>query len=80
MCCNARVDDSGDLTDDNDLSYTSIGSVDDGYRIMIRSGDGRLVSIIFEAANKSSNEMKVVGRYQPKFCPNCGRPLTEYDT
>ena len=34
MCLNARVDESGELTDDNDLSYTSVGSVDDGYRIM----------------------------------------------
>lgn len=79
MCLNARVDESGELTDDNDLSYTSVGSVDDGYRIMIRSGDGRPVSIIFEAANNDRNEMKVVGRYQPKFCPNCGRPLIEYE-
>ena len=79
MCFNARVDDSGELTDDNDLSYLSVGSVDEGYRIMIRSGDGKPVSIIFEATNKDRNEMKVVGRYQPKFCPNCGRPLTEYE-
>ena len=80
MCLNARVDESEELTDDNDLSYISVGSVDDGYRIMIWSGGRKPVSIIFEAANKDCNEMKVVGRYYPKFCPNCGRPLTEYET
>lgn len=76
MCLNARVDNSRGLTDDNDLSYVSVGSVDGGYRIMIRSGDGKPVSVIFEATNKDHNEMKVVGRYQPNFCPNCGRQLT----
>lgn len=74
MCNNARVDD--ELTDDNDLSYFSVGLCERGFRIMVSSGNGRPVEIIFEQWVR--NEWRLVGVYCPSHCPNCGRELSEY--
>ena len=74
MCLNARVD--PELTDNNDLSYHGIGDCERNWRLMIRSGGGRPVEIQVEAW--LGNRWVLIGAYQPKFCPNCGRKLTEY--
>ena len=73
MCDSAFVNE--ELTRDNDLSYVSLGNFFLGYRTMIRSGDGKPVEIITEQWNGQAWEE--MGRYRPKFCPNCGRELVE---
>ena len=74
MCFNAHTD--PELTSDNDLSYSTIGECTDLYRLMFRSGDDRPTGILFERWNKDSG-WHMLGFYWPKFCPNCGRRLTE---
>lgn len=59
------------LAHDNDLSYKSIGKVDDEYRLYLRTGNDRPTSLLFEHGNE------LVGFYRPKFCPECGRKLYE---
>lgn len=74
MCMSAA--NSEGLTKDNDLSYFSIGNTLKDYRILIGCGNGRAPRILFE---KETNEgMDLVGIYYPKYCPNCGRKITEY--
>lgn len=62
-------------TPTNILGYVSLGNFFLGYRAMIRSGDGKPVEILIEHWNDQVWEE--VGRYRPKFCPNCGRELVE---
>ena len=77
MCYNARLDD--ELTDDNDGSYISVGKTAKYYRIGIGSGMGKPLRMEFEHWNEKRQENVVVGRYLPKFCPECGRPIVEYE-
>lgn len=74
MCINARV--VPELTDETDLSYHPVGDCDNGFRIMIGSGNRRPMRILFEQWN--GEYWRSVGVYDPKFCPNCGRELSEY--
>lgn len=76
MCFNARLDD--ELTDDNDLSYHSIGTSVEGNRLMIASGDGEPLRILLEEYNEGYG-WYTIGKYYPKFCPNCGREIVEYN-
>lgn len=73
MCDSAFVNE--ELTRYDDLSYVSLGNFFLGYRAIIRSGDGKPVEILIEQWNDQVWEE--VGRYRPKFCPNCGRELVE---
>lgn len=60
-----------------DLSYHYVGESEQQKRIMIRSGNGKPVAIMFEEL--SGNQWHTVGIYEPKFCPMCGRPLKGED-
>lgn len=71
-CLNARIDD--ELTDNNDLSYHGCGSAITDYRCMIKSGGGRPTSIIFE--EHTAERWNTIANYHPKYCPECGRNLT----
>ena len=73
MCDSAFVNE--ELTRHDDLSYVGLGNFFLGYRAMLRSGDSKPVEIIAERWNGQTWEE--VGRYRPKFCPNCGRELVE---
>ena len=75
MCLNARIDD--ELTDDNDLSYISVGSCEKYFRVLIASGDRKPVRILFE--DQCGPFWCPVGEYYPLYCPNCGRKLSEYE-
>lgn len=74
MCNNARVDD--ELTEDNDLSYFSVGKCEKPFRIQLASGDGKPVRLLFEFL--FGKRWSTVAVYYPKHCPNCGRELLEY--
>ena len=56
-----------------------VGDCDLGYRIMLSSGYGRSTRIEFGVWDSINKIWKDVGTYYPKFCPNCGRLLYEYD-
>lgn len=73
MCDSAFVNE--ELTKHDDLSYVGLGNFLLGYRALLRSGDGKPVEILMEHWN--GQEWEEVGRYRPKFCPNCGRELVE---
>lgn len=74
MCVSAFTD--PELDSDNDLSYITIGECEKGYRMLLRSGDGRPVEILVEKWNDVAG-WQTIGDYRPKYCPNCGRELKE---
>ena len=88
-CFNARVYEpteeelldpfSSILTDENDFSSRSIGYCDKENRIMVSTGNGEPVRIEVERWIPQRSEWGIVGKYYPKFCPECGRKLNEYN-
>ena len=60
-----------------DLSYHDVGKSEKQKRILIRSGNGKHMAIMFEEL--SGNQWHTVGIYEPKFCPECGRTLKGAD-
>jgi len=88
FCFNARVyqpteDDllTGNTLDDtNDSSSIVVGEHMRPYRsIMINSGNGEPLNIEFLEWAVTRDRWETVGKYYPKFCPECGRRLDEYD-
>lgn len=76
MCNNAKIDSL--LTDENDYSSCTLGDSAEGVRMMLSSGWNRPLRIeIQEYIIKDG--WCTVGIYFPKFCPNCGRKIVEYE-
>ena len=88
-CFNARVWEPTDeeifnpyvtyLTDENDGSACGVGTRTNEHDMMICSGMGRPVRIEFRQWYDAGKYWITVGEYLPKFCPECGRRLDEYD-
>ena len=88
-CFNARVYKPTDeelmdpfateLTDENDSSSCSVGNSSAGTRFMITSGHGEPVRIEIDKFLELRQAWVTVGKYYPKYCPECGRRLDEYD-
>lgn len=74
FCINAYIDD--ELEDDKDLSYSSLGECESGYRIFFRTGDRRPTELLVQKYHKEVGWCSI-GHYQPQYCPNCGRKLIE---
>ena len=76
MCNNARIDD--DLTDYNDFYSGTIGSFSHDCRIMLTSGSGKPLRIEIARWSDKRQQWEDIGIYYPKFCPECGREIVEY--
>lgn len=76
MCDSARV--SPDLKDGYDFSSISVGVTYDRERFMLESGNRSAVALRFEKFNDQYGKWYSCGSYYPKYCPNCGRELSEY--
>lgn len=68
-----------ELTDENDSSSCVVGKNIDGYTVMINSGHGEPVNLEFMQWSDKVGRWQTVGKYKPKYCPECGRRLDEYD-
>lgn len=66
----------GGLHDNNDFSSATIGFLDDRHQLYINSGNGEAVNL--ELCEWFNGRWHTVGKYFPKFCPECGRRLDEY--
>ena len=88
-CFNARVYEpteeeltdpfSTELTDENDFSSISVGHSCNGHALYLSSGYGKSLRFEVFGYNEKISENQLVGLYSPKFCPECGRALTEYE-
>lgn len=68
------------LTDNNDSSSHVVGENMRPYRsVMINSGNGKPLNIEFLEWSPYRERWETVGLYHPKYCPECGRRLNEYD-
>ena len=68
-----------EFTDENDFSSISVGYSCNGHNLYLSSGAGKPMRFEVLAYNEKIRENQVVGLYSPKFCPECGRALTEYE-
>lgn len=70
------------LDDTNDASSSTIGNSTNGFQLYFNSGNGEPCNI--EVCQWKENSYRgrpgwaTIGIYYPKFCPECGRELSEY--
>lgn len=62
------------LTSENDLSYHTLTETNNGYRMILRSGARKPVTILMEKYRDGEGWGKI-GYYRPLYCPNCGRKI-----
>ena len=68
----------GGLHDGNDFSSCSIGTSNSKYQIHFNSGHGAACNIEVRRWNENTGWVGVA-KYFPKYCPECGRKLDEYE-
>ena len=68
----------GGLNDNNDGSTCSIGTSDAGYQMHFNSGMGKPCNIEVCTWFDGQGWLSIA-RYYPKYCPECGRKLDEYN-
>ena len=86
FCFNSRVyqepeDDwfSEPLTDENDSCSITVGKASKGRQIYISSGHGEPTRIEFDEWSDECERWITTARYYPKYCPECGRKIDEYE-
>lgn len=77
LCDNARLNNG--LEDYNDFSSSCIGSFSQDCRIMLTSGSGKPLRIEIARWCEEAERWVDIGFYYPKFCPECGREIWEYE-
>ena len=65
------------LNDTNDFGSRTVGTSNNGFQMYINSGGGRPLEI--ETCQWTNDKWHTMAVYRPKFCPECGRALTEYN-
>lgn len=76
MCNSALVSDYE--TPETDFQSIGIGFSEPFSRLCIDSGAGKPVRIEFWQWSEKTRCNEMVACYFPKYCPNCGRRLSEY--
>lgn len=77
FCFSAAFD--SELDELNDYGSRTIGKMPHDYRLMFSSGCGLPPRIEFDEYDYDIKEWRLrLGSYFPKFCPECGRKITEY--
>jgi len=75
-CASCRT--QHDLDPDTDFHSSTVGDVERGYSIMYSCGFHQGPRIEMRAWNDKINMWDTVGIYKPKYCPECGRHITEW--
>lgn len=81
FCQNNRTNPEWGLTEEQCFYALTVGDAEKGYRIMFNKDPYRPLEIEFDRWNDklSTPVWQTVGAYYPKFCPECGRKIDEYD-
>lgn len=86
FCFNSRIyeepeDDwfSTPLTDENDSCSIGVGRAGKNRCIRISSGYGEPTRIEFDEWFDGGQGWITTARYYPKYCPECGRKIDEYE-
>ena len=81
FCANNRTNPEWEL-DEEQVSYAMTrGKFEKGFRIMLNKNPHRPLCIEFDhwRDDLKTPQYQLVGYYYPKFCPECGRKIDEYD-
>ena len=70
--CNCRF-----CCEDENFAYFVIGDTGKDSRLLMRSGGAMPLVILYEKF--SQKRWHTLGVYTPKFCPECGRKLVDYN-
>ena len=68
-----------ELTDENDSSSCGVGQGTSEFRMMISSGHREPVRVEVDRWSIHMQQWVTVAKYYPKYCPECGRRLNEYE-
>ena len=81
FCDNHMVNHDLDLTEEQDFYAITVGKYEKGHRIMFHKQPYQPLCIDIEYWNENlkTPQWQLVGYYYPKFCPECGRKIDEYD-
>lgn len=74
-CYNRYVDKN--LNEENDIGFYTIGSCETKYTIFFESGWITPTGITFWKMDDNTKQNKIIGKYIPRYCPECGRKLKE---
>ena len=81
FCLNNRTNPEWEL-DEEQVSYAmTIGRSEKGIRMMLNKNPHEPLMVEVSRWNDKINpqQWQLVGYYYPKFCPECGRKIDEYD-
>ena len=71
------------LDDSNDMCSITIGNCSSKTQMYLNSGNGEAVHIEVcrwrEKGYRGQDGYVTIGKYYPKYCPECGRQLKEYN-
>lgn len=81
FCQNNRTNPEWELHEEQCAYAMGIGQSADGYRIMINKQPYWPLCLDFDcwSTNSKTPQWQLVGHYYPKYCPECGRKIDEYD-
>jgi hypothetical protein len=81
FCANNRTNPEWELYEDQVSYAMTIGKFEKGYRLMLNKDPYRPLEIEVDKWNEKLNPpiWQTIGAYYPKFCPECGRKIDEYD-
>lgn len=81
FCANNRTNPEWEL-DEEQVSYAMTrGKFEKDFRIMLNKNPYQPLCIEFDhwRADLKTPQYQLVGYYYPKFCPECGRKIDEYE-
>ena len=86
FCFNSRIYEETEddwfrapLTDENDSCSISVGDHCKNRQIYISSGHGEPTRIEFNEWFEDVQRWITTAKYYPKYCPECGRKIDEYE-
>lgn len=81
FCANNRTNPEWELDEDQVFYAISAGRSENGTRLMFVKNPNEPLVLEVSRWNDKINpqQWQPVGYYYPKFCPECGRKIDEYD-